>query len=169
MLAIILMCCLTIDEICSLIGALTASITAFIGICKYNDYVRRGHIQYLLEFGNKYTKDPDITEVILFLEKLEDDNMYRKEFLTSNNTYTEEALTLHSLEMFMRFIEELELLIRGGAISESAALNLFGHYTTVLDKYNKRWPNLKYDEEYWNVYRSFVEKAKKFNYNSVMI
>ena len=105
----------------------------------------------------------------MFLEELEDDNMYKQEFLTPNNTYMKEALSIHSLEMFMRFIEELELLIRGSAISETAALNLFGHYTIILDQYNMRWPKLGYKEKYWNVYRDFVEKAKKFDYKNVTV
>lgn len=162
-------CGLSVSEICSLIGALTAFVTAFIAVCKYEEHVEKERTQYLLDFGKKYTLDPEIKEVIMFLEELEDNNMYKQEYLTTNNTYTEEALSIHSLEMFMRFIEELELLIRSKAISESAALNLFGHYTTILDKYNMRWPRLGYKEKYWNVYRDFVEKAKKFDHNNVTV
>ena len=71
--------------------------------------------------------------------------------------------------MFMRFIEELELLIRSDSVSESAALNLFGHYTIVLDKFNSRWPTLSYNSKFWNVYRSFVARAKNFDYNNVLV
>jgi hypothetical protein len=164
-----LICGLSVSDICSIIGAFTAFTTAFIAVCKYEEHVEKERIQYLLDFGNKYTSDPEIKEVIMFLEELEDDNMYKQEFLTPNNTYMKEALSIHSLEMFMRFIEELELLIRGSAISETAALNLFGHYTIILDQYNMRWPKLGYKEKYWNVYRDFVEKAKKFDYKNVTV
>lgn len=143
--------------------------TALVTFCKYEESVERKRIQYLLDFGNKYTSDNEIKEVLVFLENLEDDNMYKKEYLTPNNTYSEEALSIHSLEMFMRFIEELEILIRGKAISESAALNLFGYYTIILDKYHGRWPQLKYEKEFWNVYRTFVEKAKNFDYKYITL
>lgn len=139
------------------------------GLIEYEDYKRRNRIQYLLDFGKKYTEDKMINEVIIFLENLEDNHLYKQDCMDSNNTYNEEAISIHSIEMFMRFIEELELLIRGSAISESAALNLFGHYTTILDKYNMRWPNLDYNEKYWTVYRDFVSKAKRFDYKNVVI
>lgn len=164
----IFICCLSIKEICSLIGAFTALITVLVTLCKYEEHIERDRIRYLLDFGNKYTSDPKIVEVINFLEGLEDDEMYKKECMV-NNTYNETALPIHNIEMFMRFIEELELLIRSGAISGSAALNLFGYYTTILDKYHKRWPNLKYEEKYWNIYRAFVDKAKKFDYNKIQL
>lgn len=139
-------------------------------ICEYDDHLKRQKIQFLLDFGKKYTEDKDIQEVVRFLENLEDDNMYCRNKMNDNNlTYTEEAISIHSIEMYMRFIEELELLIRSGSVSESAALNLFGHYTTILDKYNSRWPKLNYDNMFWNVYRSFVKRAKNFNYNNVSI
>lgn len=166
---LITICSLPITDICSICGALTAIMTALVTFCKYEESVERKRIQYLLDFGNKYTSDNEIKEVLVFLENLEDDNMYKKEYLTPNNTYSEEALSIHSLEMFMRFIEELEILIRGKAISESAALNLFGYYTIILDKYHGRWPQLKYEKEFWNVYRTFVEKAKNFDYKYITL
>ena len=165
----LLLCNIDLNATAACITALVAIITMIRGLCEYENYKRKNQIQYLLEFGKKYTEDENLKEVVTFLECLEDDNMYKQDCMDENNTYNEKAIKIHSIEMFMRFIEELELLIRGNAISESAALNLFGHYTTILDKYNKRWPKLGYDEKYWKVYRDFVEKAKKFNYNSVTL
>lgn len=106
----------------------------------------------------RYTTDSDINSVIKYLEALEDDE----------NTSLDSP-TIHQLEMFMHFIEELQLLIKGGSVSKSAALNLFGHYTTVLDKYQSKWPELGYDEKYWNVYREFVDKAKNFDYKYITV
>ncbi len=162
-------CGLDLKTLADIVMSVTAIVTIVLAFCEFNEHKRRNSIQYLLSFGKRYTENEEIKNVIIFLEGLEDDNMYKSEFLKPDNTYNEDALPIHCIEMFMRFIEELELLIRGGVVSESATLNLFGHYTTILDKYNKRWPSLKYDEKYWNVYRSFVEKAKRFNYNNVMI
>lgn len=71
--------------------------------------------------------------------------------------------------MFMRFIEELELLVREHAVSESAALNLFGFYTTILEDNICRWPALHYEKKYWNVFRAFVQKARKFDYNKIKL
>lgn len=151
------------------IPLVVALYTVFKGVCEYNDYRRRERIKYLLSFGEKYTSNDEIKDVLLFLEKLEDDNMYKNDCIEEDGSYKDSALPVHYIEMFMRFIEELELLIRGNAISESAALNLFGYYTTILDKYNMRWPKLGYKEKYWNVYRDFVEKAKKFDYKNVTV
>ena len=166
---LLLVCSISITEFCSLIGTLTAVTTAFIAICRYEEYTRKERIHYLLDFGNKYISDPEIKEVVRFLEELEDNNLYKKESLKSDNTYEEKVLSIHSIEMYMRFIEELELLIREKAISESAALNLFGYYTTILDKYHGRWPQLQYEKDFWNIYRSFVDKAKKFDYKNITV
>ena len=156
---------LFIKIITSIVGVLSL----YIVYEKYVEYLKRNRIQYLLEFGKKYSEDKEIKEVVEFMEHLEENNMYMDYEMNADNTYKESALEIHSIEMFMRFIEELELLIRPGSISESSALNLFGHYTIILDKYHSRWPDLKYDEDFWNVYRSFVEKAKNFNYKNVTI
>lgn len=169
MMLFVLICSISITELCSLIGTLTAIITAFVAICKYSEYIRKERIQYLLDFGNKYISDPEIKEVVLFLENLEDDSMYKSYCFAKDGSYRECALPIHSIEMFMRFIEELELLIRSGAVSESAALNLFGHYTTILDRYHSRWPKLGYNEKYWNIYRDFVKKAKNFDYKNISL
>lgn len=150
------------------ITVIIALLTFCKGVCEYSDYLKRKRIQYLLDFGRKYTEDKDIGEVIVFLEHLEDDNQY-KCIQMKDGSYDEDVISIHKIEMFMRFIEELELLIRVNSISESAALNLFGHYTTILDKYYSRWPKLGYEKKYWNVFRSFVEKAKKFDYNSISV
>lgn len=150
------------------ITAFVALLTMCRGFCEYSDFLKRKRIQYLLEFGRKYTEDNDIREVIEFLEHLEDDNQYENGHM-SNGSYSETALSIHKIEMFMRFIEELELLVRAKSVSESAALNLFGHYTTILDRFHSRWPTLGYDKKYWNVYRSFVAKAKRFDYNAISV
>lgn len=72
-------CSLTITEICSLIGVITAAVSAIFAICKYKEHVKQERIRYLLDFGNKYTSDLEIKEVITFLEQLEDDKMYKQE------------------------------------------------------------------------------------------
>ena len=158
-----------VELLIKIITCFVGILTVWIAFNNYSDYVKQKRIQYLLEFGKKYTEDEAIKEVVEFMEHLETDNMYKTDEMNVDKTYNDTVLNIHSIEMFMRFIEELELLIRGGAVSESAALNLFGHYTTILDKYHNRWPKLEYEKDFWTVYRSFVEKAKRFNYKNVTI
>ena len=163
------------SSICSesldLISKLGATIVGLLGLLiaflEYENYLKRQKIQYLLDFGKKYTEE-NITNTVKFLEQLEDNHMYCCDKM-ENSAYTETAINIHCVEMYMRFIEELELLIRSGSVSESAALNLFGYYTIILDKFNTRWPTLGYNNKYWNVYRSFVKRAKNFNYGNVSI
>lgn len=158
-----------VEFLLRIFASIVGVLSLYIAYDKYQDYLKRNRVQYLLEFGKKYTEDKEIKEVVEFMEQLESHHMYMANEMNEDNTYKESALKIHSIEMFMRFIEELELLIRAGSISESAALNLFGHYTTILDKYHKRWPDLEYEKDFWNVYRSFVDKAKKFDYKNVTI
>ena len=162
-------CYIDLDSLQNIIVIIASVYGVVKGVYEYENHVTRQKVQYLLDFGNKYVEDEQIGKVLDFLEKLEDDHMYGSDFFTENGTYKDEALSIHSIEMYMRFIEELELLIRSGSISESATLNLFGHYTTILHKYNTRWPKLKYNEKYWNVYRYFVNRAINFDYNNVTV
>ena len=173
-ISVINCCAESLKIIVTIVGGLVTIIVAIFGLYKgiheYDNHLKKDRIRYLISFGEKYTSNQDIKDVVCFLEELEDNNQYKSElFNIHDNTYKEAALSIHSLEMFMRFIEELELLIRCGAISESSALYLFGHYTEILDRYQSRWPSIKYNEEYWTVFRSFVERAKHFNYNNVKV
>ena len=170
MMNTLLLCSFSLQNWGIIITILATIFGLFKAISEYDEHKRSSSIKFLLDFGKKYTENEDIVEVVKFLEKLEDDNQYMKEYMNENdNTYKDEALDIHKIEMFMRFIEELELLIRGDSISESATLYLFGYYTTILEKYHGRWPKLKYNEKYWNIYRDFVKKANKFDYTNVHI
>ena len=111
------------------------------------EHQKRQRIQYLIDFGKKYTENEDIVEVVEFLEKLEENN-------------TENVPAIHKVEMYMRFFEELQLLIEKKAIDKKEAHYLFGHYTTILkEKWELYWPTLGYNERYWKAFRACADKA----------
>ena len=75
----LLLCNIDLNATAACITALVAIITMIRGLCEYENYKRKNQIQYLLEFGKKYTEDENLKEVVTFLECLEDDNMYKQD------------------------------------------------------------------------------------------
>ena len=164
------LCCVICSKtLIEIAMAIVTLLTFCKGICEYEEHLRRNRTKLILDFSERYMKDKRIQQVVKFLEELEDDNMYKKDDMDKNNTYNEKAISIHDIEMFMHFIEEIQLLIKSNSISESAALNLFGHYTTILDKYHTRWPRLCYNEKFWTEFREFANKAKKFDYKNITL
>ena len=133
-----------------ILGTTIAVVTLCKGLYEYQGHQKRQRIQYLIDFGKKYTENKDIVEVVEFLEELED-----------NNTEGQ-APDIHKVEMYMRFFEELQLLIEKKAINKKDTHYLFGHYTTILKKeWESYWPDLGYNETYWKAFRAFADEAEK--------
>lgn len=149
-------------NILSNIAQILTAIIAYLGVCKgfreYKEIQKQKRIQYLLDFGKRYTENNDITDVIKCLESLED-----------NREYDCSNVDIHKVELYMRFIEELELLIESNSVDESAALYLFGYYTKILEDNQHKWQNLNYNKEYWNKFREFTKKTKNFNYKNATL
>lgn len=131
------------------------------GAYEFREHVEQQRIQYFIDFGRKYTEDKDIAIVIEYLEYLD----HLKRFPKANIKPVDKPSS-HQVEMYMRFFEELELMIRSEAVSESGAIYLFGYYTPLIKQdWKSKWPTLKYDQPCWSVYRDFAKRAEKFNYN----
>lgn len=145
--------CQTLQVIAQSGTAIVAIFSIYAGFQKYKENQKSKRIQYLLDFGKRYKEDSDIMSVANILAELED------------NPNTDcSNITVYEVEMYMRFFEELELLIENTAVEESDAIYLFGHYTKVLENYHDRWPTLGYEEEYWSKFRRFVNRTKKYNF-----
>ena len=67
----------------------------------------------------------------------------------------------HEVEMFMRFFEELELLIVSKAIDEKIVSYMFYYYLHTFEKYKDQWQNVGYEDKEWNLFHEFMDRMKK--------
>ncbi len=127
--------------------------TAFIALCalgfsvfEYCKYKKRERANLLMQLSERYTTNPDIRNVIMYLEAIEDSNEH---LLALPN--------IHQLEMFMRFSEELCCLIKSKALKTNIVYYMFGHYVLVFANAKEKWPTeLGYEKGYWRIFRDFV-------------
>ena len=130
------------------ITALTAVIAFVFSVCQYMKYKKRERVSILAQYNERYTTDPNIADVVKYLELKEDE----KECTMPD---------LHKLEMYMRFCEELYFLIKASSMERNIAYYMFGHYIVFFDDNKKKWPeDLGYNKKYWCVFREFVKEMR---------
>lgn len=150
-----------------ILGTAITIITLIKGLCEYLEHVKRQRIQYLLDMGRKYSANENITNVVRCLEKLS-----TKEEKDKKTTIRNTELDIHDIEMFMRFIEELQMLIDAHVVNESATLYLFGFYVKTFDEHHIRFEKLDdYGEAHWGAFMKFVKNVKNsdFKYKDVTL
>ena len=67
----------------------------------------------------------------------------------------------HQVEMFMRFFEEIELLIQENAMDEETVYYMFSYYVLEFDKRKDRWSRVDYDSADWQYFQSFIQRMKR--------
>ena len=95
--------------------------------------------------------DPYISAVVKYLEK-EDGLTHKTNVIEPDD---------HDVEMFMRFFEELELLIRAKSIDEKVVSYMFFHYVQTFDRLKDKWRNVEYDSEDWRLFHDFHARMKR--------
>ena len=149
-----------VTNIITIIGTVIAIFTLWKGIHEYQEHMKRQRIQYLLDMGRKYSEDKSITKVVNCLEKLS-----TEEEKSKTTTIKNTDLDIHDIEIFMRFIEELQMLIDAKVVNKPATLYLFGFYVKTFDKHHIRFEKLDdYNETYWGAFIKFAKSANEFNY-----
>lgn len=133
---IILACCAeswndTIQSLATSVSAIVASlslvvtiITVIIAYREYKKIRKKEKCDILTKYNERYTNDPSIRIVI-------DSYLDKK---------TEKRPTVNEKELFLRFFEELEVMIIEDYISEKHVHDFFSYYFLVL------WD----DDDFWN-------------------
>ena len=67
----------------------------------------------------------------------------------------------HEVELFMRYFEELELLIRAKSIEEKVVSYMFYHYVDTFVKLKDKWRNVDYESNDWKVFHEFYARMQK--------
>ena len=118
---------------------------------QYKLHRRQLRTELLTKYNVRYSIDKDISRVVKYLEQEEGLQLHEKI----------EKPDDHEVEMFMRFFEELELLIVSKAIDEKIVSYMFYHYLQTFEKYKDQWKNVGYEDEEWKVFHEFMERMKK--------
>lgn len=121
-------CCINWNEI---IQTLATSVSALVAVLslgvaliavwytnkEYKRAVRNKQSEVLAQYNERYSTNEQIRKVV--------------EYMTSNNPEVEKP-TVYDKEMFLRFFEELELMIERGYLDLEDVRNLFSYYFIVI-------------------------------------
>lgn len=147
-------------EILGVLGFVVAIISLAISFWQYKLHRKQMKTELLSKYCARYCVDKDISNVVRFLEQEEGLDLRKPA----------EKPDDHEVEMFMRYFEELELLIRAKSIDEKVVSYMFFHYLQTFCRLKENWKKVEYESEEWKVFHEFVERMKsvrkdKNNYN----
>lgn len=154
----ILLCCWP-DNLGSFAEWCTFLITA-IGLmsagCEYDNHKKEMRTQLLLEYNKRYMEDSAVRKVVDYI-------------VNPQQTKSEDKKipTLFEKELFMRFFEELYLLIDDKQLPVDKVHYMFAYYVLEFDKnYNLREDVKDYPQDDkskdWKYYFKFVQKMKEY-------
>ena len=69
----------------------------------------------------------------------------------------------YQIMMFMRFLEEIELLIAENILDERNVHYMFGEYLNTIEEQKSLWENINTESEKWRIYRQFRRRMKRVN------
>ncbi|MBR4029016.1 MAG: hypothetical protein IKJ08_05480 [Alistipes sp.] len=140
-------------ECTTLVIAIAAFVLSYV---EYTKHKKRTRIEILCRYNERYQSDHELSKVVRYLEKIEN---------PLKEGEKNEQPDRHSVEMYMRFYEELYFLIKANSIKKEIVYYMFGHYVLVFEEHFTHladWENqLGYQEEYWKVFRQFVNLMKE--------
>ena len=161
MFYLMLLCCqpLQLGSMAELGSLILTAIGLIYAICQYNTHVGEVKTQLLLKYNERYMSDITITKVVNYIVK--------------QNINVSEIPTLHEKELFMRFFEELYILIEDGQLPKDKVYYLFSYYLLAFH----RNANLRSDvEDYpkdekseeWKYYFKMVKMMEKYDNKSII-
>lgn len=133
------------------LGFLVAIISSAISYRQFKLHRKQMKAELLSKYSARYCIDPDIKSVVKFLEQQEGLVLHKQADKPDD----------HEVEMFMRFFEELELLIRAKSIDENVASYMFFYYLQTFSKIKDNWKNIDYESEDWKIFHEFIERMKR--------
>lgn len=146
---------LDLGNFAELITALIAFFAFVITLLEYLLSKDAKQAQVLSEYNKRYSEDPNIIKVVKYLNYIDVNG-------TMNNPPREKPSN-YEVEMFMRFIEELELQIHCGRLNEKDVSDLFVYYAKMINENGelRRHLGVTDYEENWNRYKKLIERIKK--------
>ena len=146
---------LDLGSYAELITAIIALLAFLITLLEYLLSKDAKQAQVFSEYNKRYSEDLNITKVVKYLNYIDVDG-------TMNNPPREKPSN-YEVEMFMRFIEELELQIHCGRLNEKDVLDLFVYYAKMINDNEKLRRHLGVTdyEENWNRYKELIKRTKK--------
>ena len=132
--------------------ALIALIALIVALLEYLSTKDSKKAQVFSEYNIRYSKDPNVTKVVKYLNNKAD---------CKNNPITP-VPSNYEVEMFMRFFEELQLQIKYGRLDSKDVDDLFVYYAKMLDKNEELRISLGITKEDYNVnWKNFKELVNK--------
>ena len=142
-----------ISDVLGVLGFAVAMFSLCVSVWQYKLHKRQMKTELLSKYCARYCINKEITAVVRFIEK--------KEGL-SHRCDVEEPDD-HEVEIFMRFFEELELLIRAKSLDEKIVYYIFFYYVQTFVKIKDKWKRIDYESDNWKVFHEFYSRMKKIN------
>ena len=143
----------TITELLGVLGFVVSIIALIVSYWQYKLHRKQLKTELLTKYNVRYSIDKDISKVVKYLEQEEGLQLHEKVDIPDE----------HEVEMFMRFFEELELLIKAKAIDEKIVSYMFFYYLQSFEKHKDKWENVGYEDKEWKVFHEFLNRMKKLN------
>jgi len=133
------------------LGFFVAIVSLIVSFGQYKLHRKQMKTELLSKYCARYNIDKCIISVVKYLEK--------EEGLTHKCNVREPDD--HEVELFMRYFEELELLIRAKSIEEKVVSYMFYHYVDTFVKLKDKWRNVDYESNDWKVFHEFYARMQK--------
>ncbi|MBR5039322.1 MAG: hypothetical protein IKX65_11465 [Prevotella sp.] len=148
------------------IGSIAEWLTAFIALgalifsyVQIKNYKKQGRIELLSDYNKRFCANEELKVVGKYLEKE----------CGLNHHYNVPEPDDHQVEMFMRFFEEIELLINEGAMDEETVYYMFSYYALEFDKKKNKWKRVDYESGNWKIFRMFINRMKRIQDTVAMV
>ena len=147
-------------EILEILGFVVTIISLIIAFWQYSLYKRQMRIEQLSKYSARFCKNSSTIALAKYLNSADDGKLTDKEKIPDN----------YDIEIFMRYFEELELLIRAKSIDEKLVSYMYSHYIIKFDDLKTKWSKVKYSSDKWKIFRELVSRMRrikedKTNYN----
>lgn len=110
--------CNTIQCIIAFIALVLAIFTVWYGKCEYDKMVKHKQCEVFAQYNERYENSENIQKVV--------------KYCTIKAEKQEDIPTTHDKEMFLRFFEELEMMIQEEYLTEDKVGNYFAYYFLVI-------------------------------------
>lgn len=144
-----------------MLSGVAAAIAVFYAIVQYKSYLEDRKTKTLNEFNQRYVSDESIEKVIRWMvanAKYDENGRIVGKDPEKNEG---EMPSIYDKEMFMRFFEELNILINKGLLNEKDTLKMFAYYALVFDEYPSFREDIRdYDnKKQWYDFHQFIFKT----------
>ena len=147
----------TLDQFSDFISAFVACLAFCVATHEYSLHKDSNQARVLADYNQRYCSDPIIAKVVRYLHENKDN---RCSFIKP---------TSNEVELFMRFIEELEIQIERKRLDEDDVCCLFlyyAHYLGTEEEIRKELGISDYDNPMvWDKFKKVVKRYEKYMKN----